>query len=587
MTYPKRLIEVDLPIRRISEHARRDQNIRKGHLHTMHVWWATRPLASCRAVIMATLLPDPVDPNCPQHFRQEARQLMQNWAKHHMNRASAESLSRLVRIQRDPSRLDDPNELRAVLLDFIADFAAWEAGVDEAYLKTARALVAAAHPDGPPLVLDPFAGAGSIPCEALRVGAQAFAGDLNPVAVLIDKVALEYLPKYGRRLAESVEKWGKWVLEEARKRLAPYYPADSEGNIPLAYIWARTITCEGPGCGAEVPLLGMLWLSRKSKNLVALRYRGIKPEGGGQKAEGESGRITTSDFCLMTSDLSSRKAEVQVEIFSPRSEREVQPPIVKRFAATCPCCGYTTPYEKVREQLRKKRGGTNEARMVAVITLDRKGGRHFRLPNDADREAAAKAARDLAEIEQRQYGGLSFVPHEPTPPDGTLGYRINKYGMEKWSDVYLPRQALALGTFCGLVGEVREQIVKEKHDPAYADAIASGTALAIGNMTHFFSGVSGWIMDHMISCFHNNGVPMRATFADSNPTMPRYVGGYEYALELVTSFLEREAAASTVMGTVQAASATDIPLPDDSVGYVVTDPPYYDAVPYAALSDFC
>jgi len=282
MTCVKRLIEVDLPIKRISEHARKDQNIRKGHLHTVHVWWATRPLASCRAVLMATLLPDPADPNCPPTFISAARRLMREWAARHLAKASAESCPRLVRIQKNADVLNDPRELRATLLDFIADFAAWDAGVDEAYLKTARALVAAAHPEGPPLVLDPFAGAGSIPFEALRVGAQAFAGDLNPVAVLINKVALEYLPKYGRRLAEGVEKWGKWVLEEARKRLAPYYPADSEGNIPLAYIWARTITCEGPGCGAEVPLQWNIWLSRKSKNRVALRYRGVKAEGRGR-----------------------------------------------------------------------------------------------------------------------------------------------------------------------------------------------------------------------------------------------------------------------------------------------------------------
>ncbi|MGC9455722.1 MAG: DUF1156 domain-containing protein [Phycisphaerae bacterium] len=245
MTSPRRLIEVDLPIRTISEHARRDQNKRKGHLHTMHVWWATRPLASCRAVTLATMLPDPVDEACPQSFRERAAELLKRF------------------VSKD---LSDPMNLRQALLTFIGDFADWDAGVNPTCLEAARKLVSAAHPDGKPMVLDPFAGAGSIPFEALRLGADAFAGDLNPVPVLLNKVALEYLPRYGHDLAQGVEKWGHWVLDRAREKLGEYYPTDEHGHIPLAYIWARTIRCEGPGCGAEVPLLGMLWLSKKKKH---------------------------------------------------------------------------------------------------------------------------------------------------------------------------------------------------------------------------------------------------------------------------------------------------------------------------------
>ena len=138
--------------------------------------------------------------------------------------------------------------------------------------------MAAAHPEGPPLVVDPFAGIGSIPFEALRIGADAFAADLNPVAVLLNKVALEYLPTYGLRLAEAVRRWGQWVRERAIEELRPFYPLEPDGSEPLAYLWARTIRCEGPGCGAEVPLDGLLWLSRKEKQRVALRY---KASGGG------------------------------------------------------------------------------------------------------------------------------------------------------------------------------------------------------------------------------------------------------------------------------------------------------------------
>jgi adenine-specific DNA methylase len=536
--YAKRLIEVDLPIRAISEHARKDQNIRKGHLHTMHVWWATRPLASCRAVILATLLPDPADPSCPKAFRAEAQRVLKPFTG------------------RD---LADPAVLRQSLMEFVADFAGWDAGVNPTYLSAARKLVAAAHPEGPPLVLDPFAGAGSIPFEALRVGANSFAGDLNPIPVLLNKVALEYLPKYGPRLAEGVEKWGKWVLEQARKKLSPYYPADSKGNIPLAYIWARTIACEGPGCGAEVPLLGMLWMSQKAKDPVALRYHGDK-----------------------------KTRQIHVELFKPHSASEVQPGIVKRMAATCPCCGYTTPYKNVREQLTAKRGGAADARLIAVITLDKHGGRHYRLPDDADLKATESATRDLEKTEEAHTGKWSFMPHEPTPPDGTLGYRINKYGIEQWSDVYLTRQALALGTLCRLVGEVGERVMEEINDPGISDAVATCIGLAVSNLAAFSNSVAVWSADHMGKAFmQGSGLAMRPDFAEASPLVPKLVGGLEYALGLVQAFLEREGSVFQHPGTSQSGSATNIPLPDDSVDYVVTDPPYYDAIAYAALSDFC
>jgi putative DNA methylase len=203
----KRLIEVDLPIRVISQHARRDKNIRKGHLHNMHVWWATRPLAACRAVLMATMLPDPADPNCPPEFLRKAAKIMGDFTSQDFS---------------------DPKKLREALLKFIGDFADWNAAIDPRFVEPARRLVQAAHPEGPPLVVDPFAGIGSIPFEALRLGAQAFAGDLNPVAVLLNKVALEYLPTYGTRLAEAVRKWGNWVLAQARQELQEFYPPEPE-----------------------------------------------------------------------------------------------------------------------------------------------------------------------------------------------------------------------------------------------------------------------------------------------------------------------------------------------------------------------
>jgi len=267
--YPKRLIEVDLPIKRISAHARREKSIRHGHISTLHIWWARRPLAACRAVICASLWPDPADDLCPESFRETARSEMEKWARDNLKLLSEESLKRFVGFQKEPSRLNDQVELRKALLDFIADFSNWDNSTIKEYLDASRVLTQAAHealggaPRTRPLVVDPFAGGGSIPLEALRIGADTFASDLNPVAVLLNKVVLEYIPKHGKRLAEGVRKWGIWIKNQAEKELEQVYPKDPDGAIPIAYLWARTIRCEGPGCGAEIPLIRSLRLSKK------------------------------------------------------------------------------------------------------------------------------------------------------------------------------------------------------------------------------------------------------------------------------------------------------------------------------------
>jgi len=208
--YPKRLIEVDLPIRRISAHSRREKSIRHGHISTLHIWWARRPLAACRAVICAALWPDPADSLCPPAFIEKARSEMLAWTTHERQRVlSAESRTRFEAARQNAGRFDNARELRCALLDFIADFANWDNSTVREYLDTSRALTQAAHealggaPGTRPLVVDPFCGGGSIPLEALRVGADAFASDLNPIPVLLNKVVLEYIPKYGQRLADE------------------------------------------------------------------------------------------------------------------------------------------------------------------------------------------------------------------------------------------------------------------------------------------------------------------------------------------------------------------------------------------------
>jgi adenine-specific DNA methylase len=223
----KRLAEVDFPIAVVSRHSARERSIRHGHPSTLHLWWARRPLAACRSMLLALVLPDPCDEYCPAEFKKEARALLPS-------------------VQGEPGPKDI--DLRNALLRFIGDFANWDLAANPRYLEVGRGLVKAAHGEETPLVVDPFAGGGSIPLEALRLGCDTFASDLNPVACLILKVMLEDIPRHGPELADDLRKVGAEIKKQAEKELAQYYPPDPDGSVPIAYLWARTVRCESPNC---------------------------------------------------------------------------------------------------------------------------------------------------------------------------------------------------------------------------------------------------------------------------------------------------------------------------------------------------
>src|SRR5207244_2177179 len=183
------------------------------------------------------------------------------------------------------------------LLKFIADFANWDLSTNRNYLEVSRALVKAAHGEEPLLIVDPFAGGGSIPLEALRLGCEAFASDLNPVACLILKVMLEDIPRHGPELAEELRRVGAEIKQAAEKELAEFYPPDPDGARPIAYLWARTVRCETPNCGAEIPLARSFWLCKKGARRKALRPVVVK--------------------------MPSNPPRLEFEIFEPKSEREV------------------------------------------------------------------------------------------------------------------------------------------------------------------------------------------------------------------------------------------------------------------------
>ena len=544
----RRLAEVDFPIAEISKHAAREKSIRHGHPSTLHLWWARRPLASSRAVLMALLLPDPCDAHCPEAFKRRARQVL---------------LGMHGRPQGWTSEIESDEGLRRIVLKFIADFANWDRAADRTYLAAGRALVTAAYGEEPPLVVDPFAGGGSIPLEALRLGCEAFASDLNPVACLILKVMLEDIPRHGPGLAEELRKVGGEIKRQAGQELADLYPADPDGATPIAYLWARTVRCEAPNCGAEIPLMRSFWLCKKPRRKWALRHR-----------------VERSKATL---------PRVEFEVFEPDAEKDVHGGTVTRARATCLCCGAILAPDRVRPQLAIQRGGadvvfdeqghrTGGARMTAVVTLrPEERGRHYRLPTDADYAAVYRAQERVAGIldvwERGGKQGLCPVPDEPLPPIGTLGFRVQRYGMLRWGDLFTARQKMALI-------ELLEAIQKAK---------SVGTqkvfACAFSRVTMSDMSCTRWnaVAEKMQHTFGRQALPIVWDFAEVVVTAEapgNWQSGYRLIGDVVDS------ARSVRPAQTQSADATDHPLPDQAASVWFTDPPYYDAVPYADLSDF-
>ena len=363
----KRLAEVDFPIAEVSRHSVREKYVRRGHPSSVHKWWAQRPLAACRCVLLGLLWPDPCDPACPPSFKDEAR--------------------RLLRQIPNCRPLEDDESLRRSLVTFIADFASWELAINPEYLRVARALVAAAHGDGVPLLVDPFAGAGSIPLEALRVGCDAYASDINPVACTIMRVLLDVIPRHGPDLSEDLRRVGEKIERSATRELCTLYPKDPDGGKPVAYLWARTVRCEAAKCGAEIPLMRSYWLSNTARSKIALRP------------------------CRQNEDVTVSAPQVAFELFEPKRSADVHPANVAHAKATCLCCGTVLMPSRVRAQLSAQRGGADVvfdergqriggARLMAVIVVhgSQPTLRRYRLPTDHDYETVRMAQAQLTSI---------------------------------------------------------------------------------------------------------------------------------------------------------------------------------------------
>lgn len=557
---PKRLIEVDLPIKRISEHGRRERNIRSGNIASLHMWWARRPLAACRAVICAALWPDPADPACPDEFRIAARAVMNDWATDNLKLLHTESAERFLQFKNDPKKLDDNTELRKALLDFIADFSDWDNADKPEYLKASRKITIVAHEalggasGTRPTVIDPFAGGGAIPLEALRLDTEPFASDLNPIPVLLNKVLLEYVPAHGERYAEAVTKWGAWLIQEANRELGEYYPAESKGLRPIAYLWARTIQCEGPACGVEIPLM--------NKTVISKRRR-------------------------VGAVLSVKQKRIAIEIRQGTDLKGDGKGTVQNGKVTCPACGYTMLADSYRQRAAEGKLGE---RMYCAILANGDGDRVYRNPSPADERAFAKAKDALSDLlREKRNGDLKFtLPDEMLSTTEPRRLNVLQYGFTRWEELFNARQQFSALTFSELLHKAFNKISVEERDDQFAKAVATLLALCVSNILQYNCNMSTWLSDGMISVFiQSSSIPMRADYAEASPLTPSLVGGLEFQLgRAVEAIRQLSHSLPSHGGTVALGSASNHFLPNDSVDAFVTDPPYYFAIPYAELSDF-
>ncbi len=603
-----RLIEVALPIREISAESVRDKSLRHGHISTLHLWWARRPLAASRAVVFASLVPDPDDPRCPAEFRAAVE-------RHLKTHVSAElkyyHRGRQVHRDEDPYRPYEgmPDTLRNRLLMFIAKWSpeslAFEAGKakkepDPRYLLDDRSLVKweTSDPESPqgrevlriarelvkvvyggevPTVLDPFAGGGAIPLEAGRLGCQAIANDYNPVAYLILRATCEFPQKYGRHgkrkiireefgkkvereehvpnvLVHDVEKWANWILERAREKIGHLYPPGKDGRPVVGYLWARTVPCSNPSCRGEIPLLRSLLVCNKDGKKVAL-----------------------------TMEVDKERKTVRFGIAEGKAIKRTEGTKRERGPAICPFCEQPTSEAELR---RAGQTGQMGERMVAVI-VEGKGGKGYRPVEESD----LAAFREAAKIEVERPGELILpeVNAEDADDDvsNSTGIRVHLYGMKTWGSLFNPRQLVAMQTFVACLREALERMREAIPDDEYRNVVGIYLGLWVSRNSMRMPNVGRWNIggEKFEQPFEGARLSMKWDYPEANP-FSVVTGGFLNQLDWIKAYLARESNGAAVPGRVSRGDGAALNLQDGSVDATVTDPPYFDEAAYADLSDF-
>lgn len=536
-TVKKKLIETSLPLEAINAASAREKSIRHGHPSTLHLYWSRKPLATARAVLFAQLVDDPA--SRPEEF----------------------------------PTVESQDKERARLHALMEKLIIWENSNDEKLLEQAREEIRKSNDGKLPAVVDPFAGGGSIPLEAQRLGLESHASDLNPLAVLINKALIEIPPKFAgwspvfpgiaeeqsswlraEGLAADVQHYGQWLRDEAEKRIGHLYPkvtapGGTEHTV-IAWKWARTVISPNPANPIETPLVNSWWLSKK------------KGKEAWVKATVVDGQV---------------QYEVQHNTDGPKGDADGT---VNRRGAVSIADGTPIDLSYIRAESRAGRMG---AHLIAVVA-DGGKGRVYVSPNEKHTSVAQVPRPDDLPVSEL--------------PEKALGFRVQAYGFEQWVDLFTNRQLVALSILSDLVSEARNKILEDALAagiPAgerledggvgaemYADAVATYLALGVSRTADYNNALCTWhtTRDTVTHLFTRQAIPMTWDYIETN-VLSNSSGNFLGQLKIVAKVIQRLPA--EISGEVRQISATSR---DYAALVVSTDPPYYDNIGYSDLSDF-
>jgi len=594
----RRLIEDYLPIEAISKEASREKSVRKGHISTLHLWWARRPLVACRAAVYGALVP--ASRFRPHNGPEEKRDSL-------ARANAARFIERLCKYPGDPQVIA---EAQQHILEAHAERLTQESGKK----VTVKDIEEGRAPR--PKVLDMFAGGGAIPLEALRLGCEAYALDLNPVAHIIELCTLVYPQKYGKPdptargmagpkdsqgettwggLAQEVRYWGNWVLDKVKAEIGDLYPPIPDPKAPktrqvlgkaqlemtgkgfehpgqqklavetpagyltpVAYLWTRNVQCRKPSCRASVPLVRQTWLCKKKDRYVALKM--IAPKG---------------------------KKQVCFEVVEARTEKGLgfdPEAFSKAGNAACPFCGTVADSTYVKAE-----GCAGRLTIQLMAAIATSAGRNDKSYIGADSSTRlVPAATELANRLNECTASAGFAPPDERIETNPRSMDSDSYGLNFWRDLFLPRQMICLINLTKAAPAARAQMDAIGIASELADTVQTYLGLLASKMAQRNNTMCAWDLTsaggRLGGAFARQAVPMVWDFAEANP-IGGASGDIGWALDTLSRVLD-ENGDTNLPARVVRGTATALPLEGESVDAVITDPPYYDSVTYSNLSDF-